>query len=208
LYVQYEATEAGSRSPTKIISLTPLVAKSPEAKVENEAFTLLSLMQLAGLALASVASMVIAESAQLATSNTSTPPTDPANLVGSNSSHAGHIVWTVCRLPRNAVGQWWYNARSYGPHFYYGLNDDPPWSMLNAYRSGGTINVHWKYTDDPLDIECLTNWKYYGEDGNQLIAQVSGSLTRDRDTRSWCALPVYRSGGVEGNQWGWCICVE
>jgi hypothetical protein len=163
-------------------------------------------MQLTGLALASIASMVVAEFAQLASSNTSTPSTDPANLVASNSSNAGHFERMVCRMPRNTVGQWWYNARSNGPHFCYGLNDNWPWSMLNAYHSGGTINVHWKYTDDPIDIECLTNWKYYDEGGNRLIAQVSGSLTRERDTRSWCALPVYRSGGVEGKQWGWCIC--
>jgi hypothetical protein len=78
--------------------------------------------------------------------------------------------------------------------------------MLNSYRSGGVENVHWKYTNDKNDIDCLTNWQYHAEDGIRLIAQVFGSITGMDATRSWCALPVYRSGGVKGYQWDWCFC--
>jgi hypothetical protein len=111
-------------------------------------------------------------------------------------------------MPANAFGKWWYNTRSDGPYVYNGSDGELRWAMLNSYRSGGTINVHWKYTNDPHDLECLYDWSYYAQDGKQLIAEISGSITWERDTRSWCALPVYRSGGVKGNQWDWCSCSE
>jgi hypothetical protein len=127
-------------------------------------------------------------------------------LVSSNSSGEGFARTTSCTTPLDAFGKWWYNTRSDGPYYCYGNDILARWSMLNSYRSGGTINVHWKYTDDPHDLECLNGWTYYAEDGKKIITLVSGSITLAQDTRSWCALPVYRSGGVEGNQWDWCHC--
>jgi hypothetical protein len=78
--------------------------------------------------------------------------------------------------------------------------------MLRSYRSGGTENVHWKYTDDPSDNECLLDWDYYDEDGTSLITTVRGRTTLAHDTRRWCAVAVYRTGGVKGKQWEYCRC--
>jgi hypothetical protein len=79
--------------------------------------------------------------------------------------------------------------------------------MRGAYRSGGTINLHWKYTDGPNDPKCLPHWKWYAEDGERLITEIRGPTTLEGATgRLWCALPVYRSGGVRNKQWHWCNC--
>jgi hypothetical protein len=75
-----------------------------------------------------------------------------------------------------------------------------------SYRSGGTENVHWKYTNDPNDHACMNDWAYYAEDGTTLIAEIRGRTTLIADPRYWCALPVYRSGGVEDRQWKYCLC--
>jgi hypothetical protein len=77
--------------------------------------------------------------------------------------------------------------------------------MLYAYRSGGIQGVHWVYMDEGGGA-CMTNWKYYAEDGKTLIAQIYGTETMIGSARPWCALPVYRSGGVEGYQWSYCSC--
>jgi hypothetical protein len=78
--------------------------------------------------------------------------------------------------------------------------------MMNAYRSGGTQGVHWKYADDMNDTECLKDWKYYSSDGQSLIAIIPGRTTLVNESRRWCALPVYRPGGVKGKQWDHCYC--
>jgi hypothetical protein len=110
----------------------------------------------------------------------------------------------MCVRPSNAVGKWWYNNRSDGPFACYGDS----WAMLNSYHSGGIENVHWKYTENPNDSKCLTNWTYYAADGMQIIARTSGRTTREQATWSWCALPVYRSGGKEYHQWAYCACSD
>jgi hypothetical protein len=155
-------------------------------------------MKLVGLVLASTASSAAFASAQPAALNASV-------AVSSNLSHAILGSDPLCNMTPDGAQEWWYNTRSDGPHYCHGpLYQE--WSMLRAYRSGGTANVHWKYTDDKNDRECLLNWKYYAEDGKQLIATVSGRITRERDSRTWCALPVYRSGGVQTYQWDRCRC--
>jgi hypothetical protein len=79
--------------------------------------------------------------------------------------------------------------------------------MLSAYRSGGIEYIHWKYTIDPNDPTCLPEWEWYAEDGKRLVTKIKGRTTLEEATgRLWCALPVYRSGGVEGRQWAWCWC--
>lgn len=100
------------------------------------------------------------------------------------------------------------------------------WTMLSSYRSGGLENVHWKYTSDPDDSACLENWSYYNENGTKLISAVKGRTTSqfNDENRSdsadthvggillhvpetkpmWCALPVYRPGGIFGKQFGAC----
>jgi hypothetical protein len=79
--------------------------------------------------------------------------------------------------------------------------------MLNAYRSGGTENVHWKYTKDADDPYCMSNWEYYFEDGSTFISTIKRTTGLNSDGRLWCALPVYRSGGALGYQWDWCNCI-
>jgi hypothetical protein len=158
-------------------------------------------MLLAGFLLASIASKAALTSGQLAASNASV-----AQLhVPSNSTRAGHTDGTVCSMPRNSVPLWWYNTRTNGPYDFYS-DTSGYWAMLNAYRAGGAQNVHWKYTDNVNDPECLNWWEYYAEDGRTLIAKIGGRTTKLGDTRSWCAMPVYRSGGVQGKQWEYCIC--
>jgi hypothetical protein len=79
--------------------------------------------------------------------------------------------------------------------------------MRYAYRSGGAENVHWKYTDDPQDPACLSGWEWYEEGGVNIVAVVRARTTREKSTgRLWCALPVYRSGGLVDRQWKWCVC--
>jgi hypothetical protein len=105
----------------------------------------------------------------------------------------------VCRTTHNGVLDWWYNTYDNGPYFCYGTVNNA-WAVINSYRSGGIENVHWKYTDDPSDRECLTDWEYYADDGTTFIRQIDGRTTLERATRRWCALPVYRSGGVKAFQ--------
>ena len=78
-----------------------------------------------------------------------------------------------------------------------------PWCMKPAYISGGTQNVHWKYTSDPNDPTCLTNWTYYDSDGNILASNIPRTTTQG-DTRPWCALPVYKRGGTQDKAWQSC----
>jgi hypothetical protein len=158
-------------------------------------------MQLLSLALVSMALTAALASAQPDANATAWP----APRVPSNSSHAGHARWTACRVPPRSFGKWWYGTRSNGPYYCYGP-DYQSWSMLSSYRAGGVLNVHWKYTDNVNDPDCLSDWDYYAEDGTTLIAKIRGRTTLERDTRRWCALPVYRSGGVEYNQWEYCSC--
>jgi hypothetical protein len=85
--------------------------------------------------------------------------------------------------------------------------DYESWTMRAAYRSGGTETIHWMYTDDPDDPSCLKDWQWYAEDGKRLVTTIRGRTTLEGATgRLWCALPVYRSGGVVGRQWKWCVC--
>jgi hypothetical protein len=157
-------------------------------------------MQLVGLFLALVTSTMAEASAPHAVLNGSTQ----SIAVPSNSSHASQVEASSCLVPFGSAENWWYNTRSNGPYECYG----PPnaaWAMLKAYRSGGTENVHWKYTDDIFDPECFNGWKYYAEDGKRFIG-VFSRLTKTNSDRNWCAMPVYRSGGVESSQWEWCSC--
>jgi hypothetical protein len=165
-------------------------------------------MHLVRLVHAFVQSMVAVASAQLAASNASDPSSDEMILVPTNSTYEGLARATSCAIPSGAIGKWWYNTRNDGPYNCYSTNANSVarWSMLNSYRSGGRINIHWKYSDDTYDMDCLKGWTYYSADGNEIIAQVHDRITWAEDTRSWCALPVYRSGGAEGNQWDWCHC--
>jgi hypothetical protein len=159
-------------------------------------------MKLAAATLASIAWATLT-SAQLTSSNASAP-----RVFGpSNSSHASHLEYTRCAMPARSVPMWWYNGWSNGPYDMFGAPYEN-WAMLTAYRAGGTENVHWKYTDNVNDPDCLNWWDYYAEDGRTLIANIIGRTTRVGDSRRWCALPVYRSGGVHGKQWEFCTCWE
>jgi hypothetical protein len=158
-------------------------------------------MKLTILVAASVASSVAVASAQPAAPNASAP----SHWFPSNLSDTESARYTLCNLPNTGLRMWWYNSRSDGPFGCYG-DPDRAWAMLNSYRSGGLENVHWKYTTVLVDNQCLVDWEYYDKDGTTLIAKIRGSTTLERDTRRWCALPVYRSGGAMAKQWGFCSC--
>jgi hypothetical protein len=158
-------------------------------------------MKLSSLVLAPIASHVAVASAQPAPSNVSSP----SMALPSNSAHEGAARKWAC-TPYGGITGWYYNSWSSGPYACYG-KDTEAWTMRYAYRSGGVENVHWKYTDDPRDPACLGFWEWYEEDGVQIITEVQHSTIRDFTTgRLWCALPVYRSGGLKDRQWKWCAC--
>jgi hypothetical protein len=54
--------------------------------------------------------------------------------------------------------------------------------MRYAYRSGGTENVHWKYTDDPQGPACLSGWQWYEEDGVNIVTVVRARTIREKST--------------------------
>jgi hypothetical protein len=157
------------------------------------------MMTLVELVLATMASMVVLASAQPEVWNASAPPTP----ILSNASYAWRAA---CRVPTGAVSVWWNNKPHQGPYACYGANGQQMWSMLNAYRAGGTQQIHWKFTDQENDVSCLRDWDYYDKDGTTLIATIKGRTTRIGATRSWCATNVYQSGGVENYQWAYCTC--
>jgi hypothetical protein len=123
-----------------------------------------------------------------------------------NNSSVGRIDGWYCFSPAGTAKPWYYNSRSDGPYACSKKNSYREWSMLKAYRSGGIEGVHWKYTNDEYDGECLDSWKFYASDGHTVIATISGRTTTQNDSRRWCALLVYLPGGVEGKQWAMCQC--
>jgi hypothetical protein len=32
--------------------------------------------------------------------------------------------------------------------------------MINSYRTGGRLNVHWMYTDNRNNRGCISDWDY------------------------------------------------
>ena len=78
------------------------------------------------------------------------------------------------------------------------------WRMKNSYRKGGTKDIHWKYKDSAVTLDCLENWDYYDKDGTTLIKEKVAKYTLEGDNKEWCPLPVYQPGGVEGKQWDRC----
>lgn len=82
--------------------------------------------------------------------------------------------------------------------------DEKNWIMKNAYVSGRLPeNYGWKYTDDPNDPECMRNWTYYDKDYN-VVERGIKSITKAKDTKNWCAKPVYKPGGKQGIEWDYC----
>lgn len=112
--------------------------------------------------------------------------------------------------PAGCVPQRWKYQRSSsssvltGP--YSGCTADfdiAPWCMMPSYFSGGQQNLHWKYTNDANDPACMTGWTYYDARGNVIVANIART-TFARDTKCWCALPVYRTGSIAGKAWKYC----
>jgi hypothetical protein len=149
------------------------------------------------VALAAVAGFVAADNV----------PTAVNATVGSSAQKesSNDVEAFQCWTKPDGLGAWYYDSKSNGPYRCTLKNSQDDWSMLNAYRSGGIEGVHWKYTENPNDGECLNNWKIYSSDGQTVTATVSGRTTTQGGWR-WCALPVYRPGGVVGKQWDYCTC--
>jgi hypothetical protein len=160
-------------------------------------------MKRIGLVLASVASTVAGSS----TASNASAPLLPVSSNSSNPSRAKESLGTICDLPLNAVYPWRFEQRYDRPVFSCkGEPAKDSWSMLNAYRKGGTQNLHWKYTDDDNDAECLVDWTIYSENGQNRLGYIGGRTTTLDSNRKWCAMAVYRSGGVQGKQWEYCYC--
>jgi len=63
-----------------------------------------------------------------------------------------------------------------------------PANPNGANYISGSPPDKWKYTDNPLDPECETNWNFYGKDGKTLILGNIPNITKEGDTKNWCAL--------------------
>jgi len=76
-----------------------------------------------------------------------------------------------------------------------------PWCMKRVYVSGGTEGVHWKYTTDANDPQCMTNWTWVDSDGT--VKGGPYNRVAQDGSKMWCGLPVYRNNS--GNS-GWQNC--
>jgi hypothetical protein len=80
--------------------------------------------------------------------------------------------------------------------------------MLPAYVSGSS-DLLWKYTDDPNDPECLTNWTYYDGQGNiikngeNIERTLTWDISSDNVSR-WCPLKRFMATGKENITWKYC----
>jgi hypothetical protein len=156
------------------------------------------------LTLVALAGVVTADGTPTAASPTNTNTNSINSIIHNNTIELGPDIRCTPRS-KDGVWSWYYNSKSDGPYSCSTKGGVAEWSMLSAYRSGGTEGVHWKYTENPNDAECLKDWKIYSSDGETVTATVSGRTTTQGGWR-WCALPVYRSGGVYNKQWGDCWC--
>jgi hypothetical protein len=155
--------------------------------------------------LAMLVGVVTANGIPTASNATNTNTSGINSIIHNNTIELGPGIRCTPRT-KDGVWSWYYNSKSDGPYSCTTKGAGVEWSMLSAYRSGGTEGVHWKYTDNLNDGECLKDWKIYSSDGETVTATVWGRTTTQGDTRRWCALPVYRSGGVYDKQWGDCWC--
>jgi hypothetical protein len=127
----------------------------------------------------------------------------------ANTTVATSPSW-ACTPIGPGAGRFWYETFSDGPYNQCTTKnevDGKVWGMLRAYRSGGMENVHWKYTQNDNDPDCMADWIFYASNGNDVLVKVPGRTTTYGSNRKWCGLPVYRSGGVQGKQWEYCTCV-
>ena len=86
------------------------------------------------------------------------------------------------------------------------LQDTKPWCATNdTYVSGGKENLTWKYTEDPNDPQCLKNWNYYNSNGNLIKGSIA-NITKENDTKNWCAMSgaYIASKGIDGKSWIYC----
>ena len=118
---------------------------------------------------------------------------------------------TPAKLPELGKPFIWYytddNNKKSGP--YTGCaspdNDSKKWVMLPAYIGGtGKENIHWKYTENADDPDCLNNWTYYDKDKKTILETNIKSITKKGDSKNWCALPVYKKGNPEHVAWTYC----
>lgn len=89
-----------------------------------------------------------------------------------------------------------------GPYQECISTDGKEWCMLPGYIDGGNENVNWKYTENPNDEECLTNWTYYDSNGDIIKSNIFKTTSLNKD-KQWCALKVF-AGGPEGKVWQYC----
>ena len=74
-----------------------------------------------------------------------------------------------------------------------GKNKPPPPTVVATTPNPGGIKfvaggpqTTWKYTNDPKDPDCASNWNYYNKDGKTFI-DVIPNITKQNDTKYWCA---------------------
>ena len=85
------------------------------------------------------------------------------------------------------------------------VNDIKEWAPLPVYISGtGKENIHWKYTENPSDPECVNNWTYYDKDKKTILGSNINRITKLKDNKNWCMLNKYISGGDQDLTWAYC----
>lgn len=114
--------------------------------------------------------------------------------------------------PNGFLSSWYYDSKKantalQGP--YTGCTkaggDTKAWAPLPVYISGsGKENVHWKYTNDANDPDCVNNWTYYDKDGKTILGSNISNITNLKDSKNWCMLNKYISGGPKDLTWGYC----
>lgn len=142
----------------------------------------------------------------------STAPSDSSTPAESNTSAESS---SPAPSESGCVTNWMYQkdrnkSDLTGPYAECTLeNSDEEWCMMPAYIVGGQENIAWKYTNDPNDPACLTNWTYYDKDGNIIKdgVNIERTITWDSGSDSvnrWCPLKTYIEGGKENIAWKYC----
>lgn len=99
-----------------------------------------------------------------------------------------------CANPDNSPNSWIIK-----PAYVAGRGRSPVYDKSGKLITEGT----WKYTEDKNDPDCMRNWTYYDENYNVVQRNIE-SITKLKDTKNWCPMAFYISGGKEGTEWEKC----
>lgn len=136
--------------------------------------------------------------------------TKSSSVSSSTMSPTMSSTMTPSSTPDNGCVQSWSRSNTDGSNLtgpFSGCtktsDSTTPWCMKRVYVSGGTEGVHWKYTTDANDPQCMTNWTWVAQDGT--VKGGPYNRVAQDGSKMWCGLPVYRNNS--GNS-GWQNCYD